>query len=331
MSSLESKVSWSDRAWLVVGKFGTIMVLAALVIFLSFAAPTSFASPINLINVLSQISLTAIVACSVTFVLVAGEFDLSIGYQASFGGVLVAGLMSRSGLPPLLAVLMVIGAGAAIGLVNGLLVTKLGVNALIATLGTGTVVLGINYIYSGGAPVSLPRGTDFTQLALGGLFGIPWTVYIMVAVVAVLWVVLNHTPIGQSIQAVGESREAAALSGIRISRVVILTFIIAGAGAALAGSLLAARVGSGQLTAGDGYLLSAFAAAFLGSAALRDGEFHVLGTFIGVLTVGVGINGLGILGAPSSMQYVFSGGLLVVAVALSSVARRRTNTRASHT
>lgn len=327
MSSNSAVLTPGDRVWAIFAKYGTVIVLATLVVFMSIAAPGVFSSGANLVNILSQISLTAIVAAAVTFPLVAGEFDLSIGYQASFAGVLVAGLMANSGLPPLLAVVVVVLVGGVIGLVNGLLVTKLGVNALIATLGTGTVVLGLNYFYTAGAPISLPRDNSFTQLALSGLFGIPWPVYIMAVALILMWVVLNHTALGQSIQAAGENREAARLSGIRVNNVVVFAFVIAGLGAALTGVLLTARVGSGQLTAGDGYLLTSFAAVFLGSAALRDGEFHILGTFIGVLTVGVGLNGLGILGVASFVQYIFSGGLLIFAVALSSVARKRTKAK----
>lgn len=328
MAPHSADLTLGDRVWAILAKYGTLIVLAVLVVVMSLAAPGIFTSTPNLVNILSQISLTAIIAGALTFPLVAGEFDLSIGFQASFAGVLVAGLMARNGMPPLLAIAIVLLVGSLIGIANGALVTKLGVNALIATLGTGTVVLGLNYLYTGGAPISLPRDSTFTQLALSGLFGIPWPVYIMAIWLVVLWVILNHTPVGQSIQAVGENREAARLSGIQVNRTVVFTFVVASLGAALTGVLLTARVGSGQLTAGDGYLLASFAAVFLGSAALRDGEFHIFGTFIGVLTVGVGLNGLGILGVASSVQYIFSGGLLIFAVALSSVARKRIKARA---
>ena len=138
----------------------------------------------------------------------------------------------------------------------------------------------------------------------------------------VLWVILNRTDAGQRMQAVGGNREAAALSGVRVDRDRTLAFIIAGVCAAMTGMLLASRIGSGQVTAGDGFLLDSFAACFLGSAALLDGVFHVIGTLIGVLVVGVGYNGLAILGVPVFFQFVFKGALLVTAVALSTVARR---------
>ncbi len=306
----------------IAGKYGTIIGLMAMIVILSIAAPGTFLSTSNFVNVLTQNSLIAIVACGLTLPLVVGEFDLSVGYQASFAGVLCVGLMTNQGLPIPLAIALGVGAGVAAGLVNGLLVTQLGVNALIATLGTGTVIVGLNYAYTNGVPITLSSGSAFLDLALGKVAGIPNPIVFMVVAVGVLWVLLNRTVLGQQMQAVGGNHEAARLSGVRVERVRIWAFVIAGVTAAIAGVLLSSRVGSGQLTAGDAYLLNSFAAVFLGSAALRDGEFHILGTLIGVMTVGFGFNGLAILGAPTFFQYIFSGGLLIVAVALSTVARR---------
>jgi ribose transport system permease protein len=225
-------------------------------------------------------------------------------------------------MPIPLAIVLGVAAGLAAGIVNGLLVTQLGVNALIATLGTGTVIVGLNYAYTNGVPITLVGNAGFLDLALGKFAGIPNPIIFMVVAVGLLWLLLNRTVLGQQMQAVGGNHEAARLSGVRVERVRIWAFVIAGITAAVGGVLLSSRVGSGQLTAGDGYQLNSFAAVFLGSAALRDGEFHILGTLIGVMTVGFGFNGLAILGAPTFFQYIFSGGLLIVAVALSTVARR---------
>lgn len=306
----------------IAGKYGTIIGLAVMIVILSIAAPGTFLSTSNFVNVLTQNSLIAIVACGMTLPLVVGEFDLSLGNQASFAGILVVGLMTNQGLPMPLAIALSVAAGLAAGLINGLLVTQLGVNALIATLGTGTVIVGLNYAYTNGMPISLVGNAGFLDLALGKVAGIPNPIIFMVVAVGLLWLLLNRTVLGQQMQAVGGNHEAARLSGVRVERVRIWAFVIAGLTAAVAGVLLSSRVGSGQLTAGDGYLLNSFAAVFLGSAALRDGEFHIFGTLIGVMTVGFGFNGLAILGAPTFFQYIFAGGLLIVAVALSTVARR---------
>jgi ribose transport system permease protein len=310
----------------IAGKYGTIIGLAVMIVVLSIAAPDTFFSTSNFINVLTQNSLIAIFACGFTLPLVVGEFDLSTGFQASFAGVLAVGLMANQGLPIWLAITLGAAVGIAAGLINGLLVTQLGVNALIATLGTGTVIIGLNYAYTNGMPITLVDNSSFVNLALGKIAGIPNPIIFMAVAVVLLWLLLNRTVLGQQMQAVGGTAEAARLSGVPVERVRIWAFVIAGLAAAVAGVLLSSRVGSGQITAGDGYLLNAFAAVFLGSAALRDGEFHILGTLIGVMTVGFGFNGLAILGAPTFFQYIFSGGLLIVAVALSTVARRYART-----
>jgi ribose transport system permease protein len=313
-----------DRAWTIAGKYGTIIVLVAMVLGFSITSPNAFAQQQNFINVLSQMSLTAIIAGGLTFVLVVDEFDLSIGYQASLAGVMCVGLMTNQHVPEQIAIATVLLVGTLFGLFNGLVVTKLGVNAMIATLGTGTIAVGINYYYGHGIPMTLEQASGFVNLSLGrDVLGIPNPIVFMVVVLFFLWVVLNQTALGQNMQAVGGNPEAAGLSGISVDRTKIAAFMFSGFFAALTGILLASRIGSGQVTAGDGYMLDAFAAVFLGSAALMDGVFHIIGTFIGVLTVGVGFNGLAIYGAPTFFQFLFKGTLLIVAVALSTVGRRR--------
>lgn len=306
--------------WLA--RYGTLAALAIMILTFSALAPGSFPTLSNLVNIVNQASLTAIISVGLTVPLIVGEFDLSIGYLASLAGVFVTGFMVNQHLPILVAILAVLAVGALVGLVNGLLVTKAGVNAVIATLGIGTVLIGLNYGYSAGIPVAVGVPDAFLRIAFGSILGIPNDIIIMAVVVAILWVLLNRTDAGQRIQAVGGNTEAARLSGIRVDRVKIAAFMIASVCAALTGILLASLIGSGSTTAGDGYLLDAFAAVFLGSVTLRDGEFHILGTLVGVLIIGVAYNGLAIFGAPTFDQYVVKGGILVVAVALSTVARR---------
>jgi ribose transport system permease protein len=247
--------------------------------------------------------------------------DLSIGYAASLAGIIVAGLMAKQGLPMPAAILATLLMGGVIGTVNGLIVTKARVNAVVATLGVGTVLVGLSYGYTSGSPITeVPKG--FANLTLGSFIGIQNPIWYMLAVLVVLWVILNRTPLGQRMQAVGSNKGAARLAGIRTDRVTIAAFVIGGVCAALTGILLASLLGSGTVSAADGYLLDSFAAVFLGAATLRDGEFHVIGTFIGVLVVNIGFNGLSLFGTPTFWQFVFKGGILVLAVALSTIARR---------
>jgi ribose transport system permease protein len=309
------------------------------------AAPTSFGNPGNILAVLTNLAPGAIVAIGLTICLVAGDFDLSIGYQASIAGVFVVGLLSGlgvfgvqgvggldatgqltpggSGLPLWAAIGIVLAIGCVFGIVNGLVVTKLGVNALIATLGTGTILFAVNLLYGNGVTYAVRDDGSFLQLSLGKLFGvIPYPILILVVFIVGSWLLLNMTALGQHIRAVGDDPDAARRLGINVSRTRILSFMITGFCGTAGGILLAASLGSGDSNAGDVYLLQAFAAAFLGSAALRDGEFHIVGTVLGCLTVAVGFNGLAIFSAPAFTQYLFAGGLLIVAVALSTLSRK---------
>ncbi|WP_245440671.1 ABC transporter permease [Mesorhizobium sanjuanii] len=316
------KSSWKRTALIWLSRYGTIVGLVLMVVFFSANAPGIFLSRANFLNILSQASLTAIIASGLTYTLVVGEFDLSIGYVASFVGLIVTGLMAYQGFPIWLSIVCALLLGAAIGALNGVLVTKVRINAVISTLGIGTMLTGIGFTYSS-FPIATGIPRAFTDISLGRLvFGLPNPVIIMVIVLIALWVILNKTDIGQKMQAVGGNLEAARLSGIRVDRIKIFAFATAGFCAALTGTLLSSLLGSGTLAAADGYLLDAFAAVFLGSATLKEGEFHITGTLVGVLILAVGFNGLSIFGAPTHFQPIFKGGILVLAVGMSALARR---------
>jgi ribose transport system permease protein len=311
---------------MILSRYGTLIGLAAMVVIFTIKAPYSFFTLGNLTNILNQGSLTAIIAAGLTMTLVVGEFDLSIGYAASFAGLMVVGFIAQNGIPVLVGIPLILIIGAAIGTTNGLLVTKVRINAVIATLGVGTILTGIGFAYSQ-FPIAAGVPKSFLQISLGQtLFGIPNPIVIMVVVLGILWLILNKTDLGQKMQAVGGNIEAARLSGIRVDRVKIFAFATAGVCAALTGTLLSSLLGSGTLAAADGYLLDAFAAVFLGSATLRDGEFHIVGTLVGVLVIAVGFNGLSIFGAPSFAQYIFKGAVLIIAVGLSTLSRRYAKT-----
>lgn len=304
-----------------LSRFGTIIALIALVVTFSVAGGSLFFASSNVIEIFSSVAITGVIACGLTIALATGVYDLSVGFVASFAGVLVTGLMSSQHLSVVKAIIITLFASAAIGLVNGLIVTKARVTSFVATLGTGTIVVGLNYAYSSGVSVVGGVPDSFTNINLRRIASIPLPVYIMVAVAIVLWILLNRTVLGQNVQAVGGNPGAAHLAGIRVDRTRILALIISATCAGAGGILLAAKLGSGQTTGADSYLLTAFAAAFLGSVALREGEFHIVGTLVGILIVGVGFNGLAITNAPPFYSNVFNGGVLIGAVALSTVAR----------
>jgi ribose transport system permease protein len=307
---------------LVISRYGTLIGLAMTIAIFTIRAPSVFFTTANFTNILSQGSLTAIIAAGLTMTLVVGEFDLSIGYAASFAGILVVGFMALQNLPEALAIALMLLIGMAIGTANGVLVTKVRINAVIATLGVGTILVGLSFAYSP-YPIVVNIPPQYSWLALGRpILNIPNSIIVMVVVLAILWVILNKTNLGYKMQAVGGNIEAARLSGVNVDRVKIFAFATAGVCAALTGILLSSLLGSGTSAAADGYLLDAFAAVFLGSATLRDGEFHIFGTFVGVLVIAVGFNGLSIFGAPSWAQQVFNGGILIFAVGLSTLSRR---------
>lgn len=313
------------RVVALIARYGTLAGLAVMIVGFSVASPNAFPTFSNFVNIVNQVALTAIIAGGLTIVLIVGELDLSVGFGASLAGVLVTGLMVRQDLPVLLAIVIVVLVGAVVGLISSLIVTKARVNSVVATLGVGTVLIGVNYAYSAGQPIASGLPDSFFLISLGSTLGISNNILIMAAVLLLLWILINRTDAGQRIQAVGGNAEAARLSGIRVDRVKISAFVVSGMCAFLTGILLASLIGSGSTSAGDSYLLDAFAAVFLGSATLRDGEFHILGTFIGVLIIGVAFNGLSIFGAPTFYQYIFQGGILIFAVALSTIARGYSN------
>jgi len=316
-------VTTSERILRFMGRYGTLIVLAVVIVGFSIIERSAFLSVGNFQNVLVQSAIGMLIALGLTMVLAVGEFDMSIGFVASLAGMLTAQHFAGGFVNNVFALLIVLLAGALVGLVNGLVVAKLGVNALVGTLGVGSLVVGVNYLLTEGTPILLdPEAKGLLQLYLGSLWIFRWPIVILAVVAAIMWLIQNRSTLGLEIQAVGGNRVAAQLSGIKVHRVVITAFIMCGVLAAASGFLITANIGSGQVTGGDGYLLQSFAACFLGSAALRDGEFHVVGTVIGVFTLQVVANGLAIHGVSASGDYLAQGALLIIAVGMSTAARR---------
>jgi len=314
--------SFSGSPLQVFSRYATLIALVAMAVVFSIHSPNAFFTLDNFLNILSQSSLIGLISGGLTITLIVGEFDLSIGYMASLAGLLMPGLMSLQHLSIALALLTTLAVGGAVGAVNGLLVAKARINSVVATLGVGTMLVGVSYTYTNGQPIAAGVPTAFLNFAVDKFYGIPNPVIVAAAVLGFLWVILNFTDLGQRLLAVGGNPEAARMSGIAVDRIKIFALVISGILAALTGVMLSSLIGSGTIAAADSYLLSAFAAVFLGSATLRDGEFHILGTVIGVIFINTGINGLSIFGVPTSYQNIFTGGILVLAVGLSTVARR---------
>jgi simple sugar transport system permease protein/ribose transport system permease protein len=297
-------------------RYGT--VLAAVVIFLVFAASSRrFVSASNIENVLVQVSVLMVISSGLTIAVASGEFDLSVGEVAGLSGVLSAGLMVWSGLPVALAIILPVLAGIAIGLLNGLLVTRLRIPSLIATLAMGPIALGANYAYDGGDSIYATFPDSFYAIATGHVFGVvPMPTAIALVVVAVFYVLLNRTHVGRAIVATGANIQAARLSGIAVNRSRMLALALSGFGAAMGGIMLTARLGTGQPGAGEPYLLDSLTAVFLGMTAFKPGQATVLGTLVGVIIIGMLDNGLNLLGAPFYLQNEVRGVVMIAAVSL---------------
>jgi ribose transport system permease protein len=302
-------------------RFGAVVALLLLIVLFTVLRPEQFLSSANIVSILGQVAVVGIMALGLTATLIMLEFDLSIGWVGSLAGMLVCGWMANNGMPVPLAILLALAVGAGIGLANGLVVTGLGVNAFIGTLAMGSVVSGAISWYSI-SPISAGIPVGFSNIGQGKVLGIPGPVFIMVAVAIVLYVLFEKMVPGRKMYAIGGNSEAARLSGVPIDRYRILAFMISGVCAAAAGIVLASSLASGQPLGATGFLLDAFAAVFLGAATWRDGEFHIGGTLVGVLIIGVIFNGLSLLDAPAWSKDVMRGSILILAVGASGILRR---------
>src|SRR5499427_3663769 len=294
---------------------GQAPALTLLVLCVATALLTDrFLSPLNLTNILVQSSIMAVIAMGMTFVIVGGGFDLSVGSTAALSGCVAAMLMPVAGLT--LGVLGGIAAGAVVGLVNGFVVAVLGVNPFITTLGTMVLVRGVVFIITGGAPIG-DEGLPPAFVAFGSqrLFGVHYLVWVPVALLAVLSFIMHATPYGRRVYATGGGREAAYLSGVPVRRVIASTYVWCGALAGVAGVMLAARLQSGQPTAGEFYELTAIAAVVLGGASLQGGEGTLYKSVIGVFIMIVLGNALNLLNVDSYWQRVAVGAVIIAAAA----------------
>jgi ribose transport system permease protein len=303
-----------------VGRYGTVIGLVVLSAYFALASDV-FLTKDNLLNILNASAVNGIIATGLTVTLVAFDFDLSIAAVANLAGMYAAGLSVDHGVT--IGFLLAIGVGLLIGVINGLIVTFLNISAFIATLGAGLVIQGVIIGYTGGSQIVIGLPENFTTLGIGEFLGVHYLVWVMLIVMAVTWLMLAHTPLGRQMYAIGGNPVAARLSGIDVRRVRIISFAICGTTAALGGVLLASNLGAGQPAAATGYLFDAFTACFIGAATLRDGEFHVPGTLVGVLILGVLANGLILVGVGPAWQTAIKGLFLIGAVALSGLLRRR--------
>lgn len=292
------------------------LMLIVVVAFFSILLPQSYFSFANAQMIFSTNAVLALLALAAVLPLISGQFDMSIGFTLALAQSLCAGLIIHHGVPPLLAGAIVIGVGMLIGLINGLLVARAGLNAFITTLATGIVIQGFAQLYTGGSSLFGQMPSYFLALGRGRLFGIPLPLVYVLAVATLMWGVLRYTDWGRRCYAIGGNAKAARLVGIPVERITIRVFMVSGALAALAGILSTSILGSANPNIGLNYLLPAFAAVFLGAAPAGPGRFNAWGTVIAVYVLAAGISGLQQLGAAFYVEQFFNGGALLLAVAL---------------
>jgi ribose transport system permease protein len=303
--------------------FGQGPLLALVLLCLVTALLTGrFLSPLNLTNILVQSSIMAVIAIGMTFVIIGGGFDLSVGSTVALAGCISAMAMVQFGL--VAGVLAGIATGIGVGLMNGVIVAGLGINPFITTLGTMVLVRGVVFLITGGAPVGDERlPPAFLAFGIGRFLGIHYLVWVPAILLVVLSWVMQATPYGRRIYATGGNREAAYLSGVPVERIIASTYVWCGALAGLAGVMLAARLQSGQPTAGEFYELTAIAAVVLGGASLHGGEGSLYNSIIGVFIMVVLGNGLNLLNVDSYWQRVAVGVVIVAAAAADRLRSRR--------
>lgn len=299
----------------VLQRMGSLLGLLLICIILTFLSD-NFLTVNNLLNVLRQVSINALIALGMTYVILTGGIDLSVGSTLALGSAITAGMIT-SGLDPMLAVLIGLLVGAILGAANGIIISKGKVAPFIATLATMTVYRGLTLVYTEGRPITgLSDSVSFQMIGKGYMFGIPFPVIILLVSFVVLYFILRRTTFGRSVYAVGGNEEASRLSGIKIDRVKIGAYTITGMLSVLAGIILTSRLDSAQPTAGTAYELDAIAAVVLGGTSLSGGRGWIVGTIIGALIIGVLNNGLNLLNVSSFFQQVVKGGVILLAVLL---------------
>lgn len=294
-----------------VNVYRSVFILLTICIFATFLSP-DFLSITNLFNVLKQITIAGIVGCGMTFVILTGGIDLSVGSIVGLAGVLSAGVLAATG-NPVLAVLTAIGVGILCGAINGFFIAQCGIPPFIATLGMMTLLRGCVLVYTKGTPISV-KSDAYKFLGKGSFLGIPLPVIILTALLLVAHYILSQTAYGRTVYAFGGNREASRLSGISIKKTEWLVYVINGLLCGIAAVVLTARLGSAQSTSGEGIEMDAIAAVILGGTSLSGGVGFVLPTVVGAMIMGIIDNILTLMNVNPHATNIVKGAIIIIAV-----------------
>ena len=302
---------------------GAVYVWIALIVLFAIWKPGLFPTARTAKTTLNEYAITGLAALSVVMPLAAGVFDLSVGSTIGFAGVFAGWSLNTLGLPPAAAVALTLCAGLAIGLFNSLVVVRMRVDSFIGTLATGAIIAALTLWVSGDQIITGNLSGSFMKFASASLAGIQLPVLYMLIAMLILGYLLEQTVFGRRLYAAGYGPEVARLIGVRVTRLRTVSLVCSGVLASFAGIALAAQLGSADPTAGSGYLIPAFSAAFVGATQFRHGRFNPWGTIVAVLMIGTGSVGLLLAGTQQWMPQVFQGVVLIVAVGITGIQRKR--------
>ncbi len=317
------------RTWLFDAgeRYGLVVAWVAVIVLFAILAPTTFPTRANFDTIFGTQAVLLVLTIGLIVPLSVGEYDLSIGGVMGLSTIFVAYLQVQQHWPVMLAVVVALAAGVAIGAINAFFVVGVGLSSFVTTLGMGTLLTGVGYGLTNSTTIG-GISSGFVQAITYQIGGLPIAFFIGLLLTIVAWYVLQYTPLGRHLVFVGEGREVARLTGLPVGRIRAGSLVVCSLLAAGAGVLQAGVVGAADPGGGASYLLPAFAAAFLGATSIRPGRFNAWGAFIAVYFLVTGISGLELMGISGWVQDVFYGGSLVIAVAFARVAARRRNAMA---
>ena len=303
--------------------YGLVILMFGLILVFSVLLPNTFPTLLNLRSILSDKAIIALLSLAAMIPMVSGRIDLTVGYGIVLWHILAISLQTVFGLPWPVAVIIVLMLGVITGALNGLLVEVARIDSFIATLGTGTILYALALWHTGGRQMVGQLPDAFYAINGTFVFGLPITAFYVLAITLILWVVLDYTPIGRYLYAIGANQRAAELNGIPTRKFVIGAFVTSGALTALAGVLLASKLRIGQASVGLEFLLPALVGAFLGSTTIKPGRVNVWGTIVGVMILAVGISGIQQFGGSFWVEPLFNGTTLLIAIGIAGYAQRK--------
>lgn len=316
-----------QKAWRLAPTYGLVILMVGLIVAFSILLPATFPTMLNLRAILSDKAIIALLSLAAMIPMVAGRIDLTVGYGIVLWHILAISLQTIYGLPWPVAVAIVLILGTLTGALNGILVEVARIDSFIATLGTGTILYALALWHTGGRQMVGALPDAFYAINGTFIFGLPITAYYVLAITLILWVVLDYTPVGRYLYAIGANQRAAELNGIPTRKFVIGAFVTSGFMTAVAGVLLASKLRIGQASVGLEFLLPALVGAFLGSTTIKPGRVNVWGTIVGVMILAVGISGIQQTGGSFWVEPLFNGTTLLIAIGIAGYAQRRKGTK----